>query len=97
MKQEITHIDGERLANVIFMWLFIPWIIAVPIIFILFLCGVKIEEVETFPELLGRIGISFLSLIGAYITVRINVWIYNKIAHRYGGIRYEAEDLESDT
>lgn len=46
MKKEITNIDGERLANVIFMWLFIPWIIAVPIIFILFLCGVKIEEVE---------------------------------------------------
>jgi glucan phosphoethanolaminetransferase (alkaline phosphatase superfamily) len=97
MKKEITNIDGERLANVIFMWLFIPWIIAVPIIFILFLCGVKIEEVETFSGLLGRIGISFLSLIGAYITVRINVWIYNKIAHRYGGIRYETEDLESDT
>ena len=94
MIQEITFIDGKQLGKVVFLWLLIPGIISIPVILILFILGIEIEGIKGIWDISTKYLEAVFALFSIYITIRINVWIFNKISHKYGGIKYEIRKYE---
>ncbi len=97
MEKEIAAIHGSQTAKVLaILTSFVCLVIFVPIALILFIAGWTTGGKEGSRFIFLGIVYLLMPLIYLplmYIFIRLYCWLYNKVAARFGGIRFTLTDL----
>lgn len=97
MEKEIASINGSQTAKVLALMTFLVFLlILIPIALIMFAAGGTTGGKQSSNFFIMGIiylvmPIFYLPIM--YIFVRLYCWIYNKVAGRFGGIRFTVADL----
>ena len=86
MKFEIKEIDGKSVANMITLFMIVSLIVSFPLVLVLTIFGIKIEMPFGATSIWQVYLNGLLFTAGLYITIRLNVWIYNLLSKRFGGL-----------
>jgi hypothetical protein len=97
LEKEIAAIHGSQTAKVLAILTFLVLVlILVPIALIMFIAGWTTSGKESSNFIILGIIYFLMPLIYLpiiYIFLRLYCWIYNKVAARFGGIRFTVKDL----
>ena len=97
MEKALTAIHGKQTAKVLAILTFFSLLlILVPVAVIMFIAGTttggkEVSKFITMGVIYLVMPLIYLPLM--YILIRLYSWIYNKVAARFGGIRFTLEDL----
>jgi hypothetical protein len=97
LEKEIAAIHGSQTAKVLAILTFLVLLlILVPIALIMFIASATTGGKESSNFLIMGLIYFLMPLIYLpiiYIFLRLYCWIYNKVAARFGGIRFSVKDL----
>lgn len=97
MEKEITAIHGSQTAKVLAILTSVVLVlIFVPVALIMFIAGGTTGGREASKFMMMGIIYLLMPLIYLplmYIFIRLYCWLYNKLAVRFGGIRFTLADL----
>ena len=97
MEKEITAIHGSQTAKVLAILTSVVLVlIFVPVALIMFIAGGTTGGREASKFMMMGIIYLLMPLIYLplmYIFIRLYCWLYNKVAARFGGIRFTLADL----
>jgi hypothetical protein len=93
MRIEIKEINGRAAADTVALFFLICGAVSVPIVVVCLAAGLKVN-VPGGGDLPTTYLNGLLWTAGLWLTIRLNCWIYNKLAGRFGGLRFRVKNLD---
>jgi hypothetical protein len=93
MRIEIKEINGRAAADTVALFFLIGLVVSVPIVAVCLAAGLKVN-VPGSGDVFSTYLNSLLWIAGLWVTIRLNCWIYNKLAGRFGGLRFRVKNLD---